>query len=177
MTNSFTTLPDSHCMVQRIQSVYLLIAAVLSAVYFIQPFSSKILPKGEVATADGNIVYVLNAMEVLKSEDGISASVSSNHYLASLCFLSGLTALFAMLKFNNRKLQIKICWLASIIFLSILVTAYFLSDRMGAESDQNKNPVYLISSYIPFLQFVMIRLAIVNIKKDEALIKSADRIR
>jgi len=73
-------------------------------------------------------------------------------------------------------MQIKICWMAVIPCLAIITADYFLSDSMGKESGI-KNPVYMIASYIPIFQFVLLRLAIKAIQRDEELIRSADRIR
>lgn len=154
-------------MIQRIQSVYLLIATVLSAGYFFFPFSVKIFEE-----AQGEAVYKLMVYGI-ETPDG---RTESHFLLMALCILLVIMLVLAVGMFKNRKAQIKICWLAVIPCLAIITADYFLSDSMGKEMGI-KNPVYMIASYVPVIQFVLIRLAIKAIQRDEKLIRSADRIR
>ncbi len=154
-------------MIQRIQSVYLLIATLLSAGYFFFPFSIKVF-----STEEGEAVYKL-LVHGMQKPDG---SIESNFLLLALCILLLVMLVLAIFMYKNRKLQIKICWMAVIPCLAIITADYFLSDSMGQETGI-KNPVYMIASYIPIFQFVLLRLAIKSIQRDEELIRSADRIR
>lgn len=154
-------------MIQRIQSVYLLIAALLSTGYFFFPFSIKVF-----STEEGEAVYKLLVHGVQKPD----GSIESNFLLLALCILLPVMLVLAIFMYRNRKTQIKICWMAVIPCLAIITADYFLSDSMGQETGI-KNPVYMIASYIPIFQFVLLRLAIKSIQRDEELIRSADRIR
>ncbi|MDR1631424.1 MAG: DUF4293 domain-containing protein, partial [Dysgonamonadaceae bacterium] len=69
-------------MIQRIQSVYLLLVAVLMAVMFFLSLSKE------------NIV---------------------ESYYSVFFAISGITALFAVFLFKNRKLQMKITWIPILI--------------------------------------------------------------
>ncbi len=154
-------------MIQRIQSVFLLIAALLSAGYFFFPFSVKVF-----GTEEGEAVYKL-LIHGIHKPDG---SLEPNYVLLALCILLMVMLVLAIFMYKNRKLQIKICWMAVIPCLAIITADYFLSDSMGKETGI-KNPVYMIASYIPIFQFILLRLAIKSIQRDEELIRSADRIR
>lgn len=154
-------------MIQRIQSVYLVIAMLLSAGYFFFPFSVKIFNLDE-----GEAVYKLLIYGVQKAD----GNIEPNFLLLALCILLIVILVLAVFMYKNRKLQIKICWMSVIFCLAIITADYFLSDAMGKEMGV-KNPVYMIASYIPVFQFILLRLAIRAIQRDEKLIRSAERIR
>lgn len=154
-------------MIQRIQSVYLFIAALLSAGYFFFPFSVKVF-----SSEQGEVIYKLLVHGMLKPD----GSIQSNFLLLALTIQLMVMLLLAIFMYKNRKMQIKICWMAVIPCLAIITADYFLSDSMGKETGI-KNPVYMLASYIPVFQFVLLRLAIKSIQRDEELIRSADRIR
>lgn len=154
-------------MIQRIQSLFLLIALLLSAGYFLFPFSVKIFNTGQ-----GEAIYKLMIQGVI-NPDGSKSPV---YLLLILCILIIVLITAAIFLYSNRKLQIKICWLAVIPCLAVIAADYFLSDSMGKELGI-KNPVYHLASYIPVIQFILLRLAIKAIQRDEELIRSADRIR
>jgi Na+-transporting NADH:ubiquinone oxidoreductase subunit NqrB len=52
---------------------------------------------------------------------------------------------------------------------------FFVADTMS--SSMNQKVHYLYGSYFPLIQILVIYLAIRNIKRDENLVKSADRLR
>jgi hypothetical protein len=154
-------------MIQRIQSLYLLIATLLSSGYFFFPFSVKVF-----ASEEGESVYKL-LVHGIQTPDG---SLQPNLLLAAFCMLLTVMLVLALGMYSNRKLQIKIGWMAVIPCLAIITADYFLSDSMGKEMGV-KNPVYMLASYVPVFQFVLIRLAIKAIQRDEELVRSANRIR
>jgi len=160
-------------MIQRLQSVYLLLAAALVAGYFIFPFSSKIY-----AVEDGgDLIYRLTLFGVDRSEGGVFERVGGSGGLPVWCVGSGLLALAAVFLYRNRKLQTRAGWAAVGCCLGVILTDYFLSRAMAEGVSPARQPVYLHASYIPLIQFLLLRLALHRIRKDEMLVRSADRIR
>jgi hypothetical protein len=93
-------------MIQRIQSVWLLLAAAFDAVTFRFPFYSGDWQKDAVPA-----VVDLNAQ--------------STPWFTILSVIAGAIALATIFLFKNRKLQLKLCYLG--IFLTlVLLTLYFL---------------------------------------------------
>jgi hypothetical protein len=158
---------QAYGMIQRIQSLYLLLAVLLSAGYFFFPFSIKIFEEPE-----GDAIYRL-LLHGVKHPDG---SVRTQYLLLALCSLLILTLLVTLFLYKNRPLQIRLCWFSILICLAIITADYFLSDAMGNHQGKAK-AAYMLASYVPLVQLLLIRLAVRGIKKDEEFVRSADRIR
>lgn len=144
-------------MIQRIQSVYLLIATLLSAglVFILNLW----------VDGDGNEFFAMDAFNT----DYVLLKMMS-----SLFFVSAAWTLMAIFKYKNRKLQFvlgRLSILINFILLGILV--YFTQNLSGEISVSEKG----IGLLIPIFTIVMVVLANKAIKKDEELVKSVDRLR
>ena len=144
-------------MIQRIQTLYLLVATLLSSA----------------------LVFVLN---LWVNEAGVEfyamdAFVTDNTLLKTmsvLFFVSAAWTLIAIFKFKNRKLQFvlgRLSILINFILLGILV--YFTQNLSGEIYVSEKG----IGLLIPVFTIVLVVLANKAIKKDEELVKSVDRLR
>ena len=136
-------------MIQRIQTIYLLIAFLLSGVliFFVSLWRNEA----------GQPVYVEDVL------------------LALALFLgSALLSLVTIFLFKNRKLQFvlgRVNILLNFILLGVFV--YWLLTVPGEMEISEKG----IGMFIPVLSIVFLVLANKAIKKDEDLVKSADRFR
>lgn len=136
-------------MIQRIQSIYLFIAALISGVliFFVSLWSNEA----------GEAVYV---------EDVI---------LALAMFLgSAVLSLVTIFLFKNRKLQFvlgRVNILLNFFLLGVFV--YWTLTVPGEMQISEKG----IGMFIPVLSIVFLVLANKAIKKDEDLVKSVDRFR
>lgn len=138
-------------MIQRIQSIWLLLATMFNAVTFRFPFFSGDWSKDTVP-----IVIDLNALTTI--------------WLTILTVLDGILAFITIFLFNNRKLQLKLCYLG--VFLTmVLLTMYFIN--MG--DFYSGNVAIWAVFYFAILGCYI--LAARGIWKDEKLIKSMDRLR
>lgn len=139
-------------MIQRIQSVWLLLAAIFAAITFSIPF------------------YV----GAMTDAAGISATTQltakTNMLLTVLTVLSGATAFGAIFLFENRKLQLKVVILG-ILFTLLLLVAYILQLKNFTSGS------FALSCIIHFGILAFYILAVRGIRKDEKLIKSLDRLR
>ena len=87
--------------------------------------------------------------------------------------LSGLVTLFL---FNNRKLQLKAAWLTlvfSILLVGVLYLRYFLLS-MAHENYTGQFGIHLIW---PHFLILFAALSVYNIRRDERLVRSMNRIR
>ena len=138
-------------MLQRIQSVWLLLAAVFDAITFRFPFYS-----GDWIKDKFLFVIDLNAKTTI--------------WFTILSVITGLIAFITIFLFNNRKLQLKLCYLG--IFLSaVLLTLYFLETQNFIGGNI---AIWVVFYFAILLCFIM---AVRGILKDEKLIKSLDRLR
>jgi lipopolysaccharide export LptBFGC system permease protein LptF len=68
-----------------------------------------------------------------------------------------------------------LCNLSLLLTCILIGLLFFLSDTMSGGKSQRVH--YLIGIYLPLVQLLLIFLATVFIKKDEKLVRSADRLR
>ena len=147
-------------MIQRIQSVYLLISAILVGFLFLLPFAEIV--------KDG-AVYLFNFKGILLDgtlkENGFSISVLIGIILA----LHGV----AILSFKNRIRQIRLIVFSILLMLGLFGMFFFFTyySFSGAQIS------FKISLVFPLVSIILDYLAIRAIGKDEALIRSIDRIR
>lgn len=161
-------------MIQRKQTIYLFLAALLAVGYFVFPFSSK---TDDRKNPDGKIIYRLTIHgEESLSDEGFKRAGGSWYLMAFAC-MTGLLPFYSIFMFRNRKQQIRMSWLSVLMCICLIALVFYESDNLGRELLSNSHAVYLLASYIPLFQFLFLRLAIVAIRKDEELIRSVDRIR
>ena len=142
-------------MIQRIQSIYLLLVALLSGGVIFVFHLWKL--------AENN-VFVL---DLFSSESIVEKSVPV------LFFLSALLALFSIFSFKDRQKQFVIGRLIILINLFLLGVLIYLSLNLPGEVSSEKG----IGMFIPVLAILFSVMANKAIKKDEDLVKSVDRLR
>jgi len=147
-------------MIQRIQSVYLFISTVLIGLLFLLPFA-------EIAK-DGAI-YLFNFKGILL--DGV---VKETGWVVS-CLIIIVIALqvLAIFSFKNRKQQNKIILFAILMLLGLLAAFVFFTYISFSGAQIN----FKTGAVLPLIAIIVDYLAIRAIDKDEALIRSIDRIR
>lgn len=147
-------------MIQRIQTVYLFISALLIGLLFLFPFA-------EIAK-DGSI-YLFNFKGILLDgvlkENGIAISV----LMVVIVALHG----FAIFSYKNRKRQKMIVIFTILMMLGLFGLFIFFTyfSFSGAQIS------FEMSVVLPLVAIIIDYLAIRAINKDEALIRSIDRIR
>lgn len=141
-------------MIQRIQSLYLLIVAIAAF-----------------------LTYNLN-LYVGRLSDGTERSLLlADDFLMVICIiLLGLLAMACIFLYKNRNLQFKLSVLGGIGSLGFLFLEYFkveaFKTTMNFVSGQ-----YQIGAIVPLLMVIFFFLAAKGIYKDEKLVKSLDRLR
>lgn len=138
-------------MIQRIQTIWLLLAGTLSMLTLKFPFLA-----GQ------------------KDGIGFSLSSASKFYLLILAIAISLAAIASVFLFKNRKLQMKITGLGFLV--SLLLNGIFLYSYLSNCYDL-KDSVITLSAIFYLLTPPFLLLAYFAIRKDEKLIKSMDRLR
>lgn len=141
-------------MIQRIQSIWLLLSALCTGFVFLIPL------------ATGNELQRLFVYGLVK--DGhVLAEKSFLWGFALACTLLPLTVIF---QFRKRPRQIRMIWLIALLNLVLTALALFEIFRL---------PDYRFSTGIIFLpvSFILLIMAVMAIRKDEKLVRSADRLR
>lgn len=136
-------------MIQRIQTLYLVIVMFLAAGL---PFMLKLW-----SDTDGNAIFA-------SDEIGISIAF----------YASAALALIAIVLFKNRKNQFVVNRLNMILNLFLLGFFVYRSLNLSGESNISEKGIGML---IPVFSIVFLTLANRAIKKDEDLVKSVDRLR
>lgn len=138
-------------MIQRIQTIYLLLVVIACIAFIFVPF-------GGVKTSDGTI-------EIWAIKQVVPIMIAST-VVASIAFI-------AIFLFKNRKNQMKTVLIN--ILLSIVLIGLFLfgvTQHIGFS-----NYVFKIGAILPVFILLFNMLAYGSIKSDENLVKSMDRLR
>ncbi|SDR72818.1 DUF4293 domain-containing protein [Christiangramia echinicola] len=136
-------------MLQRIQTIYLLLAAIVSA----------------------GLIFVFSLWENSAGESVYAQDV----LIAFGMFLaSAAISLVSIFMFKNRKLQFVLGRLNIILNLFLLGVFVYWSLTLPGEMDISEKG---IGMFLPIISIVFIVLANKAIKKDEDLVKSVDRLR
>ena len=123
----------------------------------------------------GTYVFYITGMKYL-----IEPPITVNFWLTSpLLFLvisSLIITLAAIFLFKKRGLQL---WFVNIAFLFhiVLIILIFLYYINHFETLFNTRPTYQFGIFIPLISLVCIIMASRAIRKDEAMVKSSDRLR
>ena len=154
-------------MWQRIQTVYL---GLITLLYVVLMF----LPIANFKGSDFELKFGL--FKTLKISGQTSEPVASNILLILMCSFIIATALFCISQYKNRRFQIKVTGLLFLLNAAFLVVEYFLQEKLS-EQFTITSKSYLYGTYVPLISFILVFLAQRAIKQDEALVKSADRLR
>lgn len=155
-------------MIQRIQSLFLLLGSLSLAALFI--------PEWSFATVLGDTSTMRDAQQSMMA-DGIF-NLYDHVLLIALVGIGVLLSLVAIFMFNNRPLQMRLSriGMAAGILLVILAAIFFYQDYQMMDSGQYLIEVeYGVLSPIFFTIFAW--LGIRAISKDEKLVRSMDRLR
>lgn len=152
-------------MIQRIQSLWLFLAsATLIAVLFL-PVGKFVMPHG---------LYECTAFKMTQAGDVPPMNLPV-WLIGLISILAGFISFLAIFLFKKRSLQIRLTWVA-FIFKAILATG-LVSLFMYFKYVQDSWIGYGLAVLMPFFGLILDFLAIKGIKKDDALVKSLDRIR
>lgn len=145
-------------MIQRIQTIFLLLAGGAFGALFALPFASTTSPETEGIFSDS----VYNVMD--------------NPALLALAVIGILITVIAIFSFNKRPVQMKLGYLGMVVAILIPVVALlYFSSQVGQLADQPTADE--LGMFVPGLALIFFLLANYFIKKDDKLVKSMDRLR
>ncbi len=147
-------------MIQRIQTLYLLLASILLGLIFI-------LPVADISAADA--VYRLDIGGVKKAGELITSGLPLAIFLSAVILVHVVTIFL----YKKRLLQVKILILAIILLLGLFSTFFWFA-YMGFKGAEVG---FKLTIAIPAMVIILDYLAIRAIAKDESLVRSLDRIR
>ena len=155
-------------MIQRIQSLYLLLTTVLSFLFLKGSFFN-------FTDSSGSVIKVTFTKLIRESSVVQQATTDNTFLLAFFILAIPVISIISIMLFKNRNLQL---WLVR--FLIMLVVAFIIASGsyiyiIMTKYDSVIDPGFRMA--IPLLQLVFSVLAWRGIKKDDDLVKSYDRLR
>jgi hypothetical protein len=147
-------------MIQRIQTVYLILVAILLGLIYLFPIAD---------IAATNALYRFDIQGIHKAEELVMNGWPLMLFL-SLVIVVHLLIIFL---YKKRILQVKLLILAIILLLG-LFSSFFWFGYMGF---RGATVGFKLTMAIPAVTIILDYLAIKAIAKDEALVRSLDRIR
>jgi hypothetical protein len=145
-------------MIQRKQSIWLLLAALLNAAVFLGANFS-------IETRIQNVLQT-NKYTVLQ------------HLPSTLFILAAIVlSLIAIFLFRKRPLQMKMSLIALLATMAYCFINWMRIKEVFANNKMISNYSFGLASITPYFAIVFILLACLGIQKDEKLVKSLDRLR
>ncbi|WP_406683173.1 DUF4293 domain-containing protein [Seonamhaeicola sp. MEBiC1930] len=136
-------------MLQRIQTIYLLIAVGVS----------------------GGLIYVFHLWSL---QDGTQVWAKDINYVFAAFLTSAFFSVVTIFRYKNRKSQFMLGRLN--IILNFILLGFFVFQSLNISGETNVSEKG-IGMFIPIISIVLLALANKAIKKDEDLVKSVDRLR
>lgn len=150
-------------MIQRIQSVYLLMAAVIMSFLFLPafPFASDEAPSDQKGIFADGVFNTYDNIIMLSIISGIILLILINIFL-----------------YKNRKSQMLLSRIVIFLILSTIVIGGFLfyqniDNRQSELSHVNAK----LGLFVPIISILLVWFANKYIKKDDKLVRSMDRLR
>ena len=145
-------------MIQRIQSIFLLLASITFFLQFVFNFATSDKPSPGFLN---DTVY----------------NVSDNPVLLGLSILGGAVALISIFLCRNRPLQLRLGYLVIVLSILLPLVAFLLmyNEPTGLSKGVEINDGFAI--YLPIIGLITTILANRYISKDNKLVKSMDRLR
>ena len=139
------------CMLQRIQTLWLLLASICAFLTVRFPFYSGTKTEGGVSQPETLVA-------------------GTNFFLLVGTVAVALLSLITIFLYKNRKLQFRLCLLALLLQIGCIALYFSLASSLS-------NGVMALWSLFSFAVPLLLILAARGIYRDQKLIKSADRLR
>lgn len=155
-------------MIQRIQTIWLFLATLAFLALFLFPYVQFLTPDGKAKAIKITGVYESMGDQVVRSEEFLGLTIAA--------VIIALLPLVVIMFYKNRKKQMALCY---VTIAAILGYSFWLSSVtksiIGGMQLQFQN--YGIGILLPSVSILFVIFAIKNIRKDEKLIKSTERLR
>ena len=158
-------------MLQRIQTIYLLAAALLFFFMINNPLA-------ELVSADKELIVELNYLQV----EAVNQPPDSDFKPLSVWPLTALLISIMVLEiitiflYKKRTLQMRFC-LFNIFLMFGLVAMIYYYVKFAPVGIERADSVLLWPIVVPFVSIILTYLALKAIQKDDALVKSWERLR
>ncbi|MGL5015551.1 MAG: DUF4293 domain-containing protein [Bacteroidales bacterium] len=151
-------------MIQRIQTLYLLIVAIIAT-------ALNFLSLGAFKTQEG--IYTLDSLGIkeLNSQEILFSTWALFAILSSIAIIS----LIAVFLYKKRVIQMRLAGFSILLWVGFLIAYALFAITIKKEINAEFSIEYILA--LPLVGIVLDWMAIRSIGSDEALVRSLDRIR
>ncbi len=154
-------------MIQRIQTVYLIISEVLLALLFSNPVAEIII---------SDKLYLVFKFNRIESSAGIEFNSISAWPVAVLLISILLIGLSTIFLYQFRILQMRLCIFNILLMCGLVGMIYFFT-KFTLNYLNGQESLFLWPIVIPFISIILTFLAFKGVQRDEKMVRSYDRIR
>lgn len=154
-------------MIQRIQSLYLLIATALMGLALILPVATF--------TSSADVVYTLSAFSLSSDIESLSTI-----WMGILMAAATALPLVTLFMFKRRMLQVRLCAVEIVLLLGCIAFEaiyYYLAGANALENVEIEHRQFGWAAIMPIIALVLSAMAARATFKDEVMVRSFDRIR
>jgi hypothetical protein len=159
-------------MIQRVQTIFLFLVALFMVLMLFFPLWSQVNP-----TQTEQMMLTAWNLTVFEIDTQMVANQTSTAYIGVLGIIAALLALYSLSQFKDRKRQMMLNMINSLVMVVTLGITVFLSINANEEIGGKDTGAYMAGFYLIVFAMVMNILANRFIRKDELLVRSVDRIR
>jgi hypothetical protein len=152
-------------MIQRVQSIWLFLASLTLFMLLLLPIVTKIF--------NGTEYWILVSGLYQKATTG-TVKIDGFLPLFITTIFIALMPLANIFNFKNRTLQKRVC---NVVIILTLGLSFWISQAAQKIPGGLEGAGYNFGAFMPILAIIFCFLAMRGIRKDEQLIKSADRLR
>ena len=160
-------------MLQRIQTVYLLLVVALIATTLFIPLA--MFQQGEASFFLFD-AFSISSVQADMSTPAESVQAFSTWSVAFLLAVISMTALVAVFSFKNRIRQVRMCVFNALLMLAFYGLFFFYVWKVKQQMPDVVLQVKFALA-LPLVSLILNYLAIRHIGADEALVRSLDRLR
>lgn len=157
-------------MIQRIQSVFLGLIAVLMTLFLFLPIWTKM-------DKDSGIELLVNSLGMKQMKGETIISEQGAMYIFFCGFFAVVVSVISLLSYRHRSRQILLGLINSLLIAIATVSAALLINDAEKVLLPNERGSFQVGLFLPVISLILNMLANRFIRKDENLVRSADRIR
>jgi uncharacterized protein DUF4293 len=156
-------------MIQRIQSIYLLLAGLVIWALFLFPLAHNVYIGGIMATIKITGVYLVSNYHESEAQ-------TTFYPLIAGTVIMGLLPIILIFQYKNRKRQVSLCY----IYILLIIGFSFwmvqtVKSAVGGFTMNTNN--FGIGALLSSISIILAIMAARAIQRDEKLVRSADRLR
>lgn len=155
-------------MIQRLQSIFLFLVSILMGLTVFLPLWGK---------EEGTNKIQMNAMQMIQTAGDSVVMEQTTVYLAIIAGLTAILAFWNIFNFKNRRFQMKITLFCTLLIAIFIGASTFITYQAQNIFSPEIGGAFGAGYFLPVGAILFNWLSLRFIKKDEDMVRSADRLR